>query len=131
MDSSLIKFLQTKPTVALVGATNDRRKYGNVILKDLTGKSFIVIPVNSKATNVEGIPAYHDLTLAKDKVSNIGLVIFVVPPSMGLPTLREAKRLGLNKVWFQPGAANQDIIDYAEGKNMSYITDECVMVESF
>ena len=130
MDYSLINFLQTRPVIALVGATNDRRKYGNVILKDLLRKGYEVIPVNQKATTVEGIEAFHTLEQAQKRRSDIGLVVFVIPPKMALETLKQARELGFFKVWFQPGAADKNVIEYVEKEKMSYLVDQCVMVET-
>jgi predicted CoA-binding protein len=125
----LVKHLNTNPVIALVGATNDSTKYGNVILRDLLRKGYTVRPVNPKATAVEGLPAFKDLRAAA-AAGDIGLVVYVIPPKLTLQSLREALDLSLKKVWIQPGAGNEEVRSFLDANSFEYLMDACVMVES-
>ena len=51
----MIESLKNKSnSIALIGSSNDPRKYGNKILLDLTKKGYTVYPVNKKEKEIEG-----------------------------------------------------------------------------
>lgn len=126
---SLVKYFRTMPPVALVGASNDSTKYGNIIFKDLKSKGYTIYPVNPKATSVEGVTAIHSLAEIKEK-TDVELLIYVIPPKMTLESLQIAKDLGYKKVWLQPGAADAAVAEFLDTYNLQYIIGACVMVES-
>ncbi|HRP68294.1 MAG TPA: CoA-binding protein [Turneriella sp.] len=126
---SLVKYFRTMPPVALIGASNDSTKYGNIIFRDLKSKGFTIYPVNPKATSIEGVPALHTLAELKEKTS-VELLIYVIPPQLTLDSLKEAKELGYKKVWLQPGAADAGVAEFLDTNDFQYIIGACVMVES-
>ncbi len=87
--------------IALVGASKNPTKYGNIILKDLLGKGFEVLPVNPNYDEIEGLKCYRSVggELPKD----VDVIVFVVPPKVGLQVAKEAVEVGFKKLWFQPG----------------------------
>ncbi|MCE9598871.1 MAG: CoA-binding protein [Spirochaetia bacterium] len=125
----LVAYLKTNPRIALVGATNDASKFGNIILRDMVSKGYSIVPVNPRATAVEGIPAVPDLAAAQ-KGGEVGLVVYVVPPALTRKSLEEADKLGLKKVWIQPGAGDQGTREFLDEHNFDYLMDACVMVET-
>jgi len=129
MNFDLVAYLKTKPVIAIVGATNDTRKYGNIICKDLLKKGFTIVPINPRATTVENIPAFPDLTTALEQFP-LGLVVYVIPPSLTLKSLIEANGVNLKKVWIQPGAGDEAVRRYLDENSFEYLMDACVMVES-
>jgi acyl-CoA synthetase (NDP forming) len=72
--------------IALVGASNDRKKYGNKILLDLLSKNYNVVPINQKEDNIAGLKAY---TKVQDLPSRPSIINFVVPPEIGLDITKE------------------------------------------
>lgn len=129
MSFDLVAHLNTNPTIALVGATNDSSKFGNIIFKDLLKKGYNVVPVNPKAETVEGISARPDLKSAAE-LNDIGLVVYVIPPALTLKSLSEANDLGIKKVWIQPGAGNEAVRNFLDQHNFEYLMDACVMIEA-
>ena len=51
----LEKLKQKNTTIALIGASNNRSKYGNKIYRDLRSKKYHVIPINPKEKFIEEI----------------------------------------------------------------------------
>ena len=47
--------------IALIGASNDKKKYGNKILLDLVSKGHNVVPINPKEDNVAGLKSYNNV----------------------------------------------------------------------
>lgn len=129
MEFDLVSYLRSNPGIALVGATNDSTKYGNIIFRDLKNKNYTVYPVNPRATTVEGEAAYKNLeSLVAEK--SVGLVVFVVPPKLTLEGLKMAESLNLKKVWVQPGAGDETVRAYLHEHGFEYLMDACVMVQT-
>lgn len=130
MNWDLAKYLRDEnPVMALVGATNQREKFGNIILRDMRSKGYTVVPVNPRAKTVEDLKACPDLAAAQAE-QELGLVVYVVPPKFTLESLEQARELGLKQVWVQPGAGDPSVRAYLEEHDFDYLMDACVMVEA-
>ena len=129
MSFDLAEYLQSRPIIALVGATNQKEKFGNIIFHDLLRKNFRVIPVNPRATTIDGVQAFKSLSAAAN-AENIDLVVYVVPPKITLETLKESKELGLTRAWVQPGAGDESVRMFLEENKYDYLMNACVMVQA-
>ncbi len=113
--------------IAIVGASEDRRKYGNKIVRDLLSKGFEVYPVNLRSETIEGIRCYRDVEeLPKD----IDLIVFVVPPEIGIQVAEKAIKMGFKRLWFQPGAGSKQIEDLVKNNGVEYSIGRCIMIET-
>ncbi len=122
----MIEALQNKKnSIALVGASNNPKKYGNKILLDLLGKGHIVFPINKNENQIEGLKSYK-------KVSDLPLVPsiinFVVPPIEGLEVTKDLVGKGYDNFWYQPGAESIEISNFLESNKKNFIDDKCIMV---
>lgn len=127
-ENKILELLKKKDcTIAIVGATNDSSKYGNIIYRDLKNKKIRVFGINPKATTIDGDKAYHTL-------SDLGfvpdIIDMVIPPKIGLATIKDAVANGYDNFWLQPGAESEEIIQYLEENKKNYLAYACVMVES-
>ena len=111
-------------TIAIVGASNNPEKYGNKIAADLKAKGFKIIPVNLKEKEILGLPVHAHLA---DIEETIDIVDFVVPPAVSLKVLEEVKKLGLQKVWFQPGSSDERVLEFCKQHNLNFIANACLM----
>ncbi|MEI6045473.1 MAG: CoA-binding protein [Chloroflexota bacterium] len=111
---------------ALVGASTNPDKYGNIILHNLTNAGYKVYPINPNAQEIDGIPCYPNLSALPEKPS---VVDFVVPAKLSIPFLEETARLGISVVWFQPGAESPENIGKAQELGLKVIHNTCAMVE--
>lgn len=111
--------------IALVGASNDKNKYGNKILLDLLSKNYNVVPINQKEDTIAGLKAY---TKVQDLPSRPSIINFVVPPEIGLDITKELVEEGYNHFWYQPGAESEDLTNLLTQKNKDFIDDKCIMV---
>lgn len=110
---------------AIVGASNDREKYGNIIYRDLRDAGFKVYPVNPNVEEVEGDKAYPRL---QDLPERADVADVVVPPRAGLKVADDAAEAGVTYFWLQPGAESDDVIQRASNHGLSVIWDQCIMV---
>jgi predicted CoA-binding protein len=123
---SIEKFLALR-NLAIVGASRNRKKYGNIVYRDLRAKGYRVFAVNPKSKEIEGDPCYPDLQSIPEKIEG---VVIIVPPQRTNNVVREINSLGIRHVWMQPGAESAEAIQFCQEKNMNAIFDLCVMVMS-
>ncbi|MFN3909682.1 MAG: CoA-binding protein [Candidatus Anstonellaceae archaeon] len=109
---------------AVVGATQNKEKYGYKVLMDLFKKGFNVVAINPKYKKIENISCFPSLSASKRKID---VAIFVVPPSIGAEILKECVNLKITKVWFQPGASSKDLIDFCKQHSIDYFVDACII----
>ncbi|MCB1193458.1 MAG: CoA-binding protein [Leptospiraceae bacterium] len=115
------------PKIAIIGATNDSKKYGNKIYKDLKNKGYSVYGINNKATTIDGDKAYHTI---KDLGFSPDIINVVVHPKIGLEIIKSACEMNLDNFWLQPGAESDEIIEYLEKMDKSFLSHSCVMVQT-
>ena len=111
--------------IALVGASNDPKKYGNKILLDLVSKGYNVAPINSKEKTIAGIKSYKNVLDLKESPS---IINFVVPPSIGFQITKELVENKLDNFWYQPGAESEKISYFLNENKKNFIDDKCIMI---
>jgi len=109
---------------AVVGASNDRSKFGNITFRELQRRGKEVYPVNPRAADVEGATCYPSLAALPEPVDR---VLIVVPPKRGVGVVREAAEAGLERVWFQPGAESDEALAYCEAHGIEAIAGHCIL----
>ena len=121
----LIKEFMSQKRFAVIGATDNPEKYGNRILKSLTRRGYEVYPVNPNLKEIEGAKCYSTLADIPIKVE---VVDFVVPPEVTEAALRECRRLGLDRIWLQPGSESETAIAFCHDNNLKVVHSTCVML---
>lgn len=111
--------------IAVVGASNDPAKYGNVIVRNLAARGYSVLPVNPRETEIAGLPAFPNLAAVPGPVH---IVNVVTPPAVTLKVLEEASRLGLPAVWLQDGSYDDAVLDAAARSPFRTVHEACIMV---
>jgi len=124
----LQKLKQKNVRIALVGASNNRHKFGNRIYLDLRSKGYDVVPVNPKDKQIEGDQAYASIGMIEELPD---IVNFVVPPPVAMKVAQEAVELGIKHLWFQPGSESNELETWLKGTNrIKYLVNSCIMVET-
>jgi predicted CoA-binding protein len=121
----LIKEFMAQKSFAIVGATDDTKKYGHQIFKNLKSRGYEVYPVNPRLKELEGTRCYPSLA---DIPAKVDVVDFVVPPEVTEAILKECKRLRLSRVWLQPGSENEAAIAFCHENNLKVVHSVCVML---
>ncbi len=119
------KFLDGAPH-AVVGASRDRSKYGNKVLRAYLQAGRKVFPVNPSADEVEGQPAFPDLQSLTEQVHGISII---TPPEITEQIVEQAGQLGIKHLWMQPGAESETAIARANELGMNVISGgPCALV---
>jgi len=119
------KFLSGSPH-AVVGASKDRSKYGNKVLRVYQQNNRPVFPVNPNADEIEGVPAYPDLASLPETVHGISII---TPPKVTERIVEQAGELGIKNIWMQPGSESEAALSRAEEFGMNFIAGgPCLLV---
>ena len=111
---------------AVVGASVDRSKYGNKVLRCYQQHGRTVHPINPRAEEVEGLKAYPTLAALPAPVPAISVI---TPPAITEQVVRDAAAAGVQHVWMQPGAESNEAIKAAEELGLSVIAGgPCLLV---
>ena len=129
---SVSNFLNNK-SIAVVGVSRDKKKFGYVAYKNLKDKGYKVFPVNPNVDAVDSDKCYPNLSSITE---NFEGVLLVIPPKQSERVVREAYNLGIKSIWFQQGSSSEEAIKFCEENKMSVVSGECIMmftepVESF
>jgi len=96
---------------AVVGASNDRSKYGNKVLRVYLQAGRTAYPINPKEPQVEGLSCYPDLASLPEPVHGVSII---TPPAVTNQILQQAAAAGIRYVWMQPGAESPDWAERAQ-----------------
>lgn len=94
-------------TVAVIGASSNRDKFGNKALRAFARQGYTVIPVNPRETEVEGYRAYASVL---DIPVPIDIATVYVPPRAGVGVMEQLARAGVGEVWLNPGADGDAVL---------------------
>lgn len=99
-------------TVAIIGASADRRKFGNKSVRAHLQRGFTVFPIHPTASEIEGCTTYRSICdLPVDRLDRVSLY---VPPHVGLALLDDLAVRPPNELWVNPGAESDELLEKAK-----------------
>jgi len=124
---SVAEFLEGRPH-AVVGASRDRSKFGNKVLRTYLRHAMPVFAVNPRESGeIEGVAVFATLADLPEAVHGISII---TPPSVTEKIVHEAIALGIRHLWMQPGAEGPQAIEAATRAQLSVIAGgPCILVE--
>jgi predicted CoA-binding protein len=111
-------------TVAVVGASSDRRKFGNKAFRAFQSEGYKVIPINPNEPAIEGFATYASVT---DVPEPIDMATVYVPPDIGITLLEGFEKKGIAEIWINPGAESDELIAEARRRKLNVI-EACSIV---
>ena len=105
-------------TVAVIGASTDRSKFGNKAVRAYQQQGFTVWPVNPKQATVEGLPAFASVA---DVPARPDLVSVYLPPPVTLKVLPAIAAKGCDELWLNPGTESDEVLSEAEQLGLNVI----------
>ena len=112
---------------AVVGASNDRSKYGNRVLRYYQRIGLEVIPINPKANVIEGLSAVDRLSSLDHLPHAISII---TPPDVTEQIVREAVSLNIQHIWMQPGAESVESIRICDIAGINVLhSGPCILVD--
>ena len=105
-------------TVAVVGASSDRTKFGNKALRAFQAEGYRVIPINPNEREVEGIPTFASVLDVPDPID---MATVYVQPHIVMRLLDEFQQKQIPEIWINPGAESDEVITEARRRKMNAI----------
>jgi predicted CoA-binding protein len=100
--------MHAKPTVAILGASADRSKFGNKSVRAHVQAGYNVYPVNPKGGQIEGLAVYPSLDAVP--VDHLSRVSVYLPPHVGLSMIEAIAAKGCDELWFNPGSESPELL---------------------
>lgn len=111
---------------AVVGASTNRDKYGNKVLRVYQQNHKAVYPVNPKEKEIEGLTSIPSLADLPHDVKSISII---TPPPVTEKIVDEAIKKGIENIWMQPGAESEKAIRNALDHGINVIANgPCILV---
>jgi predicted CoA-binding protein len=107
------------PTVAVIGAGTERRKFGNKSVRAHLAAGYTVFPIHPTASVVEGLPAYR--SVKEIPVEKLDRVTIYLPPAIGMTILSDLAAISPREVWFNPGAESPELLAKARQLGLNAI----------
>jgi predicted CoA-binding protein len=125
VDQKIAAFLAA-PAFGVAGASKNRDKFGNKVLRcyQLNGRK--VVPVNPVETAIEGVACVKAVSDLPAEVQSLSII---TPPQITDQVVEQAIARGIKHLWMQPGAQSAAAIAAAEAAGLNVIADgSCVLV---
>lgn len=124
MKKEIEDFVQSK-RIALLGASRDSKKFGNIIAGELKQKGYEVFLVHPEAKELMGQTCYPSLEALKGQID---AVIICMTPVKAMSALQEAADAGLKKIWLQQGSQSPEVLAKAKELGLSPVYGKCIMM---
>ncbi len=93
--------------VVIIGASNNRHKFGNKAVRAFRQQGYTVWPVNPQEAVIEGLSAFKSIA---DVPGRPHLVSVYLPPPVLLKVLPEIAAKGCDELWLNPGADSDEVL---------------------
>ena len=104
--------------VAVIGASSDRKKFGNRAVRAFLAQGYTVVPINPHETEIEGLKSYASVL---DVPGAIDMASMYLPPEIGEQVIDDIARKGIAEVWLNPGAESDALIARAKALHIQPI----------
>ena len=105
-------------TIAIIGASNDRDKFGNKAVRAFRQQGYEVFPVNPKEETIEGLPAFKSIAEVPLRPKMISVYL---PPPVLLKLLPDIAAKGCDELWLNPGTESEEVLTEAERLGLNVV----------
>ncbi|HZI32864.1 MAG TPA: CoA-binding protein [Candidatus Binatia bacterium] len=105
-------------TIAIIGASADRGKFGNKAVRAFLQQGWAVYPVNPRESRIEGVPAFKSIA---EVPARPHLVSAYLPPPALLKVLPEIAARGCDELWLNPGTESAEVMAEAERLGLNVV----------
>ncbi|MGI6320268.1 MAG: CoA-binding protein [Bacteroidales bacterium] len=123
-DNQYTQFFDT-PTIAVIGASRNPGKYGNMIYVGLKKLGYDVVPVNPFADFIDGDISHKDLSQLDPKSTALVLVTHRNDTDK---TMQEAIEMGFSQFWVQTSCDTPSTPIFAENRELNVIYQACILI---
>lgn len=96
-----------KKKIAIIGASQERSKYGNKAVRAYLNRGWKVFPVNPNEKKIEGLKVYHSILDIRRKIDRVSLY---VPASIGINLIEDIAKKSPKELFINPGTESKELI---------------------
>ena len=108
----------SQKTIAIIGASADRSKFGNIAVRAFVRQGWNVFPVNPREAQIENLPAFASIT---DIPVRPNLISIYLSPPVLLKVLPAIAARGCDELWLNPGTESDEVLAAAEKLGLNVI----------
>jgi predicted CoA-binding protein len=105
-------------TVAVIGASSNRSKFGNKALRAFERQGYKVFAINPNESEVEG---HRTFASVLDVPDTIDMATVYVQPDVGVHVMEELAKKGVREIWLNPGADDDAVVARAKELGLNII----------
>lgn len=125
--SDQIERFFTSSAYAVIGASTNREKFGNKVLRCYLQHYKTVYPVHPTEGFIEGLACINNIADLPETVASISII---TPPIITEKVVEQAIKKGIKNIWIQPGAESETAIDNCVRNHVNVIAKgPCILVE--
>ncbi|KAF8938755.1 hypothetical protein BGZ58_000205 [Dissophora ornata] len=122
-------FSSAEQKFAVVGASTNRSKFGNKVLRWYIDNGYTAVPVNPREKTIESLVCAPNLSSLPGNPADYHVSI-ITPPAVTKSVLEEAHRNGIQRVWLQPNVDSPEALEYAKEAGIKILAGgPCVLVD--
>lgn len=126
--ASVAAFLRGR-RLAVAGVSRDSNQPANAIFRKLKAAGYDVVPINPKATTLEGATCFADVASVPGPLDG---VVIVTAPGAALDVVRQCAARGVPRVWFHrsfgEGSVSDEAVRECAAKGIEAIVGGCPMM---
>lgn len=112
-------------TIAVVGVSRKKIKFGASAFRELKKRGYDVYPVHHSMDKLDGVKCYRS-------VANLPLVpdcvLLTVKPKTASEVVGQAVAKGVRLIWFQQGANFSEAVDGAKQAGLQVVSGRCILM---
>ncbi|MBK5276596.1 MAG: CoA-binding protein [Desulfuromonadales bacterium] len=125
MQKQIDQFLSSA-AFGVVGASSNRHKFGNKVLRCYIQNGKTAVPVNPNEAEIEGLACVKSVEELPPEVKSISMI---TPPAVTEQLVPLAIAHGVENIWMQPGAESPAAVALCREKGINVIADgSCLLV---
>ena len=105
-------------SVAVLGASADRAKFGNKAVRAFLQQGWSVYPVNPKETEIEGLPCFRSIAEVPVRPRRVSVYL---PPPVLCKVLPDIAAKGCDELWLNPGTESDAVLAEAERLGLNVV----------
>lgn len=105
-------------TIAIIGASKDRRKFGNKAVRAFRQQGYEVFPVHPSEATIEGWKVFPSISEVPVRPEMISVYL---PPEVLLSVLPAIAAKGCDELWLNPGTESEAVLAECERLGLNVI----------
>lgn len=110
----------------VAGASSNREKYGNRVLRCYLQNGKRAVPINPREAEIEGVACVASIADLSPEVTSLSMI---TPPAVTEKLVSDAIAHGIRNIWMQPGAESPAAVALCRENGVNVIADgSCLLV---